>query len=336
MKEAPKLTRAEAVRQRRIQRGTQRLSQAGEHAHRPLLTVTTRTRGSVLPASQTLESMHGVQSAVAIPRPKTEARGLSLPRPGQRTVPLMLSLAFALTIYLALNLEFFRVATPLISGNARLRAEQVSAVLAATGQPIFALRPDELTARLRLNFPELASAELKVYLPNKVWVRLAERSPLILWQEGEGYTWIDSSGIAFRPRGEAAGLITVQAASSPPAGSTWPEDPLSPPAFLAPKLVEAVIALAPAVPVDATMTYDAHNGLGWKDPRGWQVAFGSSAKDINLKMRVYQTLAESLSARSIFPEFVSVVYPDAPFYRMAEGSQDCSANSDACPPFSDE
>jgi hypothetical protein len=187
-----------------------------------------------------------------------------------------------------------------------------------------------------LNFPELASADARVYFPNKIWVRIEERTPLILWQEGDGYTWIDRAGVAFRPRGEAPGLITVHASSSPPAGPAWPDDALSPPAFVASELVEMISAIAPAAPPGTPITYDARNGLGWRDARGWQVSFGISTRDISLKLRVYQTLADSLSTRGVSPEFVSVAYADAPFYRMAEGSDDCPAFAETCPSLTDE
>jgi len=48
-----------------------------------------------------------------------------------------------------------------------------------------------------------------------------------------------------------------------------------------------------------------------------------------LKMRVYQSLVESLSVRRITPEFISVVYPDGPYYRLTEveeSTEDLSAS----------
>ncbi len=43
------------------------------------------------------------------------------------------------------------------------------------------------------------------------------------------------------------------------------------------------------------MVYDPQNGLGWTDTRGWQVSFGSNAKDMALKLQVYQSLVNSLT-----------------------------------------
>ena len=40
-----------------------------------------------------------------------------------------------------------------------------------------------------------------------------------------------------------------------------------------------------------------------------------------LKVRVYESLVNSLVSSGKAPAFISVVYPDAPFYRMAEFNQ---------------
>jgi hypothetical protein len=74
--------------------------------------------------------------------------------------------------------------------------------------------------------------------------------------------------------------------------------------------------LAPSVPASTPITYDAYNGLGWTDSRGWHVFFGSNPKDMVLKVRVYQTLVNSVTARGLYPVFINVARVDAPYYRM--------------------
>jgi cell division septal protein FtsQ len=180
------------------------------------------------------------------------------------------------------------------------------------------MKPDELETRLRLNYPELASAQVDVYLPNLVYVSVSERQPLILWQQGDGFTWIDASGVAFRPRGQANGLIPVTSLAVPPAGDASRDDPLSPPQYIQKDLVDAILVLAPNVPAGSTLTYHGTDGLGWKDSRGWDIFFGISAADMALKLRVYQSLVDSLAARGQVPVYINVAYPDAPYYRMSQ------------------
>jgi len=331
MSEKPKLSRAEIVRQRRTEQNTQRLRQADERAHKPRPRVTTRETPYVALHDQSEKGPRRFHMVMAMPRVGLEVPSrMAPPRVGWRALSFTLMLVFGFAIYFALTSTFFRVSNALVTGNVRLSREEINSVLGAAGQPIFLMRPNDLTMRLRLNFPELASAEVKVYFPNQVWVGVAERTPIILWQEGEGYTWLDASGIAFRPRGPLPPLISVLALSAPPGGLPILDDPLSPPPYLAKDLVDAVQALAPSVPAGTMMIYDAHNGLGWKDDRGWQASFGSAPNDIALKLRIYQTLVDSLTARGIYPEFISVAYADAPFYRMAEGTGECSADTVQC------
>jgi hypothetical protein len=102
------------------------------------------------------------------------------------------------------------------------------------------------------------------------------------------------------------------------------DDPLSPAPYMSKELVDAILVLAPNVPAGSTMFFDSSNGLGWEDGRGWKAYFGTSANDMPLKARVYQSLVNSLMNRGKVPVFISVVYPDAPFYRMADLEQDAT------------
>jgi hypothetical protein len=84
------------------------------------------------------------------------------------------------------------------------------------------------------------------------------------------------------------------------------------------ELVDAILALAPHLPAGSTMVFDPKDGLGWTDSRGWKAFFGTSVHDMPLKVRVYQSLVDSLVSRGKSPLVINVAYPDAPFYRMAE------------------
>ena len=62
--------------------------------------------------------------------------------------------------------------------------------------------------------------------------------------------------------------------------------------------------------------YTAGHGLGWKDPRGWEVYFGMNLKDMEMKLRVYKTLVKRLGKEKIQPQLISVEYVHAPYYRL--------------------
>ncbi|MBI2332680.1 MAG: FtsQ-type POTRA domain-containing protein [Chloroflexi bacterium] len=331
MSDKRNLTRAEQVRLRRTERAAKELQQAAKQATKPLVKVSSRTPTIPVMAAPKKQEHRRFNIALGLPEFHLNKPKLSLPKfsaPHMPRMPkfhanwrlgaLILVLVLVTALVLAFQLPYFYVPSAYVFGNTRILSEEINGIIGVSNQNIFTVQPDELERRLRLNYPELTSAQVDVYLPNYVYVTVTERQPVILWQQNGGYTWVDGTGVAFRPRGEAAGLIVVDAVDAPPAGIQTSTDPYSPPPFIQKVYVDAALALAPLVPAGSTLTYTAADGFSWKDPRGWTVAFGTSAHDMPLKVRVYQALVDSLVQRNKTPEFISVVHPDGPYYRMAE------------------
>jgi hypothetical protein len=322
MSEKREVSRAESARRRRAREKAKRMEQASRRAYNPGQTAPVRVRRYVAPkptrspTDRIFNIALGVLPGVNTRKPQT----IELPqlRAGSRTISLVLSLALFTTLISFWVLPYFHATWATVIGNNRVTPEEINSGMGLAGQSIFTIQPEEVETRLRRNYPELTAAKVRVYLPNRVYVTVAEREPLILWQQGEGYTWIDANGVAFRPRGSAPGLIPVLANGTPPAGLTSSDDPLSPPAYLSAEMVNAILVLAPNVPPGDVLTYNPQNGLGWTDPRGWEVYFGTDPKDMALKVRVYQTLVDSLLSEGKQPIFISVEYADAPYYRTAE------------------
>jgi hypothetical protein len=229
----------------------------------------------------------------------------------------LLVLLFGAALYFAYNLPQFRVTQAQVTGNRLIPSLELNAAMNVTGQPIFLLKLDELETRLRLNYPELTSVEVTVELPNIVSVKVVERRPVIRWEQGGGYTWISDDGVAFRPRGEIPELISVVAVSAP-ALMLSAADPLNPVPFISTEMVQAVEGLAGHVPPGMAVIYDPVLGFGWNDPRGWLVYFGTKDSDVELKMRVYESMVNSLSQRGIRPVMINVTHPTAPYYRISQ------------------
>jgi hypothetical protein len=232
-------------------------------------------------------------------------------------VSFLMAALFGTAIYFAFHLPQLRVTEAQLTGNQILTPADVNAVLNLAGQPIFLISPVEVETRLRLNYPELVSVRVSLALPNQVTVNVAERKPIVRWEQGGGYTWIAEDGIAFKPRGEIAELISVVAESAPPVGGSA-ADPLHPAPFISVDMVQALKGLAGHVPPGEPILYDARMGFGWTDPRGWRVYFGATGKDVELKMRVYESMVASLIQRGIHPALINVTYPTAPYYRMTQ------------------
>ncbi len=315
-------SRSEIVRSRRREQSQKRSAHSSVLATRPLPPITSRGAPAYAVPQRTMPrgSARHYQTAWSVPGMEVQLPAIRITGAGikARLLSVFLSLLLGTGLYLAMTLPEFHVGSAKISGNQRISADEINSVLQTKGQSIFTLTSGDLETRLRLNYPELESARVSIGLPNLVTVTVVERQPVILWQQGSGYTWIDASGVAFRPRGSTPLLIPVMALAAPPASSTAAHDPLSPVAYISPDLVKSIQTLAPAVPAGVTMEYDPKLGLGWQDTRGWKVYFGSNLQDMPLKLQVYKSLVDSLIKQGIHPTLISVEYANAPYYRISQ------------------
>jgi cell division septal protein FtsQ len=327
MSEKKDTSRADLVRLRREKDSSKRVERARKVVTQAAPPVTSRSRqNSVRSKRRTANSgtarsaRRRFQVALLPIAPDAEMRGISIPRPyiGSRLLSFFAVALLGAALYFAFNLPQLRVTEAQVTGNQMLTPAEINTSLNIAGKPVFLLVPSELEKRLRLSYPELVSAQVDITLPNLVSIQIAERKPVIRWQQGDGYTWVSEDGIAFRPHGENAELISVVALSAPPMEGNVSPDSLTPAPFISSEMVQSLKELAGHVPPGVPILYDAGSGFGWNDPRGWRVYFGTSARDVELKMRVYESMVTSLTQRGIRPVSINVMYPAAPYYRMSE------------------
>ncbi len=320
MRDRTERTRAEAVRLRRREQTQKRVAKSSVMATRPLPPITSRDGMSYAGPQRTAgpTTRRKFNSSLSMPGIEVRMPAIQISSAGLRSrlFSILLSLLLGAALYLAATLPEFRAAPAQVTGNQRISAQDINTVLGSTGQSIFMLTGGDLEKRLRLNYPDLEAARVTIGLPNTVTVSVVERQPVLLWQQGNGYTWIDANGVAFRPRGTPGNLILVAAFAAPPAPTAVTGDPMSPAPYISPDLVRAIQTIAPAVPQGITVEYDPKYGLGWPDSRGWKVFFGTDVSDMPLKLEVYKSLVDSLAQKGIQPAFISVQYANAPYYRM--------------------
>jgi hypothetical protein len=77
-----------------------------------------------------------------------------------------------------------------------------------------------------------------------------------------------------------------------------------------------MLALSEYLPEDTYLQYDPQFGLGWQDPRGWLVYFGSNTSEIDIKLAEYETIISTLQAENRQPALISLEFLHSPFYRM--------------------
>ena len=310
--------RADLVRRRRREQANKRLTDSAVLATRTVTPITSRTR--VLPASPRRPvAGRRRERSVSMPGIELQMPAISFSGPGSRSRFLSFALCLILggALYAAGASPTFRAAPPQVYGNARVPAEEIAAALGMENSQVFSLIPADLEKQLRLSLPELKAVRVTVGLPNEVFVEVVERTPVVEWHQGDSYTWIDETGVAFRPRGVVDGVLVVQALNAPQAVDVPEDDPLAPRPFISTDLVAAIRTLAPQAPQGVGLMYDERYGLGWNDPRGWQAFFGSDGRNMEMRLKVYQSMVEMVSAKGITPFLMSVQYPSAPYYRVS-------------------
>jgi cell division protein FtsQ len=281
---------------------------------------------------------------VALSTPGAEMRLPALPRfqLGWRLVSAALVIGLAYLLYSVWNSPTYRVLAAEVKGADRLTSLDINSVAGVAGKPIFMVEPEKVRQELRVAFPELSSVKVEMELPAKVTVIVEERQPVLAWVQDDQELWIDSSGVAFSPRGESGSLVLVKAhtpppgisggkaveaaasemeaagvealpGGAPPAGASETE---AAEAFVPKELVNAILIMAEQAPEGTPLVFNNKHGLGWEDKRGWEVYFGATDEDMPMKLQVYKAIVKRLKKDEVRPEFISVEYVHAPYYRL--------------------
>jgi hypothetical protein len=251
---------------------------------------------------------------------------------GWRAVSLLMVLMTAACLVLMWKAPVFQVNSLQVIGLERLTMSDLNAVARTAGKSIFTVNPSNVDEALHQAFPELSKIAVKVNLPASVKVVVNERVPVIDWVQDGNEMWVDADGYSFPVRGTiSTTVVKVEGHGSPPAIDMG--DPASmediqiasqvpittttvPTLRLSPDLVAAILSLGSKMPPDTLLVYDSEHGLGWNDPKGWDVFFGAEDEDMDMKLAVYQSLVERLESQGIQPALISVEYVHAPYYRM--------------------
>ncbi len=287
--------RADAVRARRA-RKTQRVERAGRIE-------TPKTRRKKTPRRRynvTLSAERGAEMQfTAIPAGSIGTRTIAI---------LIIILAIAGLMQFA-RAEQFKVGQVQVDGIEMLTSAQVRSLLGVEGKSLFFLDPAAVTQNLQLA-AEVKSAQVTLVWPNKIVVQVEERLPMIEWNDAGRVWWLSSDGVAYVERGEHQGLIKIRSDREVLSVVENAQTPV-----LNPSLLRAAASLSKHLPQIQDWIYDAEHGLGFSDSYGWLVYFGTGG-DMPMKVRIYQAIAEKLSADGIQAEMVSVEDQSAPYYAV--------------------
>ena len=231
-------------------------------------------------------------------------------------VVLLLLLVVTITagaLWLALDDCFYIYHADVVGAN-RVSPDEVFQVSGLLGLHILWVRPAEIEAHILAALPTLESARVvcrpqlpvsSAGLPVECTITIAERQPMMMWDENGQLWWIDSDGVIFPAQEMLSEGWQVR--------GPLPRDKDG-------RLDERVrVALTElwtaGVDVSSSLHYVPGRGLVFTDERGWSVIVGQGP-GMAERLQVLECLVADLEARGLTPRFVDVRFFDAPYYSL--------------------
>ncbi len=336
------VSRADLVRQRRAQRSQKTISRTRQAARHPIPSQPVIVRGNHPTAARPLRKASQTrvrrQFYYTLGTTGAELRLPAIPfiRPDWRIISGLLTVLLLLALYGLVTAPQFQVQEYEVQGIQRLSFGDIEAVLGLQGTRIIEFNAASAEEKLAAAFPELKEVQVQVGLPAKVTIQAVEREPVVSWNTADGSYWIDAEGTILPPRGEVENLLQIStnglpALLNPQADETAAAEseearqiPITAGASpttvwgqrIDPAIIASLLDLQTRIPPESNMVYDTLNGLGWKDPRGWDVFIGKDLSNFDQKMNMYEYVIVHLELLGKLPtQMVSVEYVNAPFYK---------------------
>lgn len=213
--------------------------------------------------------------------------------------------------------DLFLVRSAEVGGGRYVPVEEIFTQSEIAGKHILTIDPRDVEAVLETS-PSLDDAEVLIQWPARVIIRVREREPALIWQQGENRYWVDLNGHLMVERRDLPTLLRVinEGEAIPfqcPGPNCAQQDAIS----INPEVVQGAQHLKTLRSNIDVLYYDPVRGLSYQDGRGWRAYFGVGPT-MDTKLIVYETLVASLETRGLRPLYIDVSNPDAPFYRAAQ------------------
>lgn len=339
-------TRADRVRTRRAKEMKQRVIMASDGLKKPVAAkpIQSRDGEGVLPIIQKPRKRNRRRLFLKIfPGLEIKLPAFPIINPGWRLVSAVIFIISAFCTYAFYTSPFFTVSQISLDGAERVTLADVEAVLPVKGQKILTVTPRPIEKLIKNAYPVVEDVDVTIGWPASIHIKVTERVPVLAWDKDGVTRWISADGVAFEPRGEAEGLVTVYAEGNPPSGgynlSMAKQDTSKPLAslslmffktnsdevaevpaeiFIAPEMIPVMQEMAKQVPEGVAMVYHPRYGIGWTDPKGWEVYFGMQPTEMPQKLAAYNEIVKKLSNKGVQPELISMENLYAPYYRTEQ------------------
>ncbi|MGD0005239.1 MAG: FtsQ-type POTRA domain-containing protein [Anaerolineaceae bacterium] len=336
--------RSDSVRQRRSQRSQTRVYKAATtartgRAYHPATVLSRDTSlGGVSIVRNTRSNGRRRVSVGVGNGAEVILRNIPVIRPGWRLLSAFLILLIGAALYVAWNTPDLRIDKITLSGNQRVSAADVQAILNLNGKQIFTVDPNEIVKKVAESFPDVTNVTAEVNSPAEVLVSFNERMPVLTWNYNKTSYWVDPSGYIFMPNGKVKTPVNILANEPPPVVETATPDQVAPDAqaknasltkatkappqptslvgkHISPVVMSSAIKLSAMLKKNTVLAYSDQDGLGYYDPQGWNVYIGLDLNNMDTKMLMYQAVVNQIKNDGVTPTMISVENPDTPYYR---------------------
>ncbi|RME46615.1 MAG: FtsQ-type POTRA domain-containing protein [Caldilineae bacterium] len=210
-------------------------------------------------------------------------------------------------LYLLFTSDAFYVYGAQIEGNHILSDGEIYAAAAIEGWSVFWVNPRQVRANLEA-LPNVKEARVRVALPARVTIEVAERQPEVVWQTGDTAWWIDNEGTFVPPRADGGAnqnRLRIIDLDNRPVQANDRIDLT---------IVRGAQIVREHKPEVSELYYTQAIGLVYVTPEGWPIYLGDSGQ-MAAKIRVAEAVRTDLLARNVSPLFVDVRNPRRVVYQ---------------------
>lgn len=224
-----------------------------------------------------------------------------------RMLSAVILFSLAVVLVLIFQSDAFYVHHIEVGGLTYLTAEEVFGLSEVAGLHLFWVDAAEVQEGV-LRSPSVADADVSVsWPPHGIQIEVRERAPAVIWEQAGVRTWIDVRGRVMQQRIHLEDLLLISVEGS--------DTPVGPNVVIPQDVVDGALQLRSLLPTLEELIYDPVDGLGYQDPRGWRVWFGTGTT-MPARLNVYQSIVADLEQRGIYPELIDVGDVDAPYYKV--------------------
>jgi cell division septal protein FtsQ len=203
----------------------------------------------------------------------------------------------------------FRIERVVVVGSQLVPSAEIERTAAVEGLNIFWVREEEVGHRLQ-GIAAIQSARARTVLPDRLEVRIVERAPVAVWQNGGMSYLVDAEGRVLQVTDKAVALPTIRDVGSQPVklGDTVDRAALTT-MFRLQQLLPRVAGLTPR-----ELEYGLDTGVTVVSDAGPRVRFGED-DDLEWQVSALVAVRRELERSGQRPELIDMRFKDRPYVR---------------------